>query len=87
LRCNAGETEKNVWTDLVRSDEVFCRVKEQRNIVHTINRREADCTDYILRMKCILKHVIEAKIQVRIYVMGRRERKHKQLLGDLKERR
>jgi hypothetical protein len=40
-----------------------------------------------LRRNCLLKHVIEGKIEERIEVMGRRGRRHKQLLDDLKERR
>jgi hypothetical protein len=36
---------------------------------------------------CLLKHVIEGKIEGRIEVMGRRGRRRKQLLDDLKEKR
>jgi hypothetical protein len=31
--------EKIGWTDRVRNEEVLHRVKEERNIVHTIHRR------------------------------------------------
>jgi hypothetical protein len=34
--------EKISWTDRVRNEEVSHRVKEERNIVHTINRRKAN---------------------------------------------
>jgi hypothetical protein len=40
-----------------------------------------------LRRNSILKHVIEGNIEGRIDVMGRRERRRKQLLDDLKEER
>jgi hypothetical protein len=40
-----------------------------------------------LSRKCLLKHVIEGKIEGRIEVTGRRERRSKQLLDDLKEER
>jgi hypothetical protein len=40
-----------------------------------------------LRRNCLLKHVIEEKIEGRIEVMGRRGRRRKQLLEDLKEKR
>jgi hypothetical protein len=33
--------EKISWTDLVRNEEVLHRVKEERNILHTIKRRNA----------------------------------------------
>ena len=36
---------------------------------------------------CLLKHVIERKIEERIEVTGRRGRRCKQLLDDLKEKR
>jgi hypothetical protein len=29
------------WTDRVRNEEVLQRVKEERNILHTVNRRKA----------------------------------------------
>jgi hypothetical protein len=79
--------EKISWTDRVRNEEVLHRVKEERNIVHTIKRRKANWIGHILRRNCFLKHVIEGKLEGRIEVMGRRERRHKQLLDDLKEKR
>ena len=36
---------------------------------------------------CLLKHVIGRKIEGRIEVTGRRERRRKKLLDDLKEKR
>jgi hypothetical protein len=42
---------------------------------------------HILRRNCLLKHVFEGKIQVRIEVTGRRGRRRKQLLDDVKEKR
>jgi hypothetical protein len=36
---------------------------------------------------CLLKHVIEGKIEGRIEVTGKRRRRRKQLLEDLEERR
>jgi hypothetical protein len=52
-----------------------------------IKRRKANWIDHILCRNCLLKHVIEGKIEGRIEVMGRRGRRHKQLLDDLKEKR
>jgi hypothetical protein len=40
-------------------------VKEDRNILQTIKRRKADVIGYILRRNCLLKHVIEGKIDER----------------------
>jgi hypothetical protein len=71
----------------VRNEEVLHRVKEERNIVHTIKRRKANCIGHILRRNCLLKHVIEGKLEGRIEMTGRRGRRCKQLLDDLKEKR
>jgi hypothetical protein len=78
--------EKISWTDHVRN-EVLHRVKEERNILHTIKRRKANLIGLILRRSCLLKLVIEAKLEGRIEMMGRRGRRRKQLLDDLKEKR
>jgi hypothetical protein len=61
------------WFDRVRYD-VLHRVKEERNILHTINRRKADLIGHILRGNCLLKHVIEGKLEGRIEVTGGRGR-------------
>jgi hypothetical protein len=74
------------WTDRVRNEEVLHRVKEEGNIVHTIKRRKANWIGYILRRNCLLKHVIEGKLEGRIEMTGRRGRRRKQLLNDLKEK-
>jgi hypothetical protein len=81
--------EKISWTDRVRNEEVLHRVKEERNILHTrtIKRRKANWIGHILRRNCLLKHVIEGKFEGRIEMTGRRGRRRKQLLDDLKEKR
>jgi hypothetical protein len=78
--------EKISWTDRVRNEEVLHRVKEVRNIVHTIKRRKANWIGHILRINCLLKHVIEGMLEGRTEMMGRRGRRRKQLLDDLKEK-
>jgi len=42
---------------------------------------------HILRRNCLLNHVIEGRIEGRMEVTGRRERKRKKLLDDCKETR
>jgi hypothetical protein len=71
----------------VRNEEVLHRVKEERNIVHTIKRRKANWIGHILCRNCLLKHVIEGKLERKMEVMGRKGRRRKQLLDDLKEKR
>jgi hypothetical protein len=49
-------------------------------------KRKAKWIDRILCRNCLLKHVIEGKRKGRIEVIGRRERRCKQLLDDFKEK-
>jgi hypothetical protein len=53
--------EKISWTDRVRNEEVLHRVKEERNILHTVKGRKANWIGHILRRNCLLKQVIEGK--------------------------
>jgi hypothetical protein len=69
------------------NEEVLLRVKEQRNILHEIRRRKDNWIGHILRRNCLLQQVIEGKIKGRIEVTGRRGRRRRKLLDDLKERR
>jgi hypothetical protein len=71
----------------VRNEEVLLRVNEQRNILHEIRKRKANCIGHILRRNCLLQQVIEGKIKGGIEVTERRGRIHQKLLDDLKERR
>jgi len=75
------------WTEHVRNEEVLLRVKEQRNIRHEISKRQANWIGHILRRNCLLQRVIEGKIKGRIEVTGRRGKRRRKLLDDLKERR
>jgi len=79
--------EKISWTDHVRNEKVLLRVKEQRNIQHEIRKRKAKWIGHILRRDCLLQRVIEGNITGGIEVTGRRGRRRRKLLDDLKERR
>jgi hypothetical protein len=52
-------------------------------IIYAVKRRKSNWIGHVLRRNCLLKHVIEGKIERRIEVMGRRGRRGKQLLDDL----
>jgi hypothetical protein len=79
--------EKISWTDNVRNEEVLLRVKEQRKILHEIRKRKANWIGHILRRNCLLQRVIKEKIKGGTEVTGRRGRRRRKLLNDLKERR
>ena len=63
--------EKISWTDRVRNEEVLHGVKEERNILHTVNRR-VNWIGHILHGNCLLKHVTEGHIEVTAEGMRRR---------------
>jgi hypothetical protein len=66
-------------------NEVLRRVKEQRNILHTIKRRNTDWICYLLHRNCVLKHVIEGR---KDRSDGRTRKKTlKQLLVELTDKR
>jgi hypothetical protein len=79
--------EKIIWTDHVRNEEVLIRVKEERNILHEISKRKGNWIGHNLRRNCLLQQGIERKIKGGIEVTGRRGRRCRKLLDDLKERR
>jgi hypothetical protein len=81
--------EKISRTNHVRNEEVLLRVKEQRNILHEIRKRKANWFGQILRRNCLLQRAMEGKKKGGggIEVTGRRGRKRRKLLDDLKERR
>jgi hypothetical protein len=64
--------ENLLHRDRVRNEEVLHRFNEKGNIG---------------QRNCLLKHVIEGKIEGKIEVTGRRGKRHKQLLYDLKKKR
>jgi hypothetical protein len=66
------------WTDRIRNEDVLLRVKRQRNILHEICKRKANC---------LLQRVIKGTIQGGIEVTGRQGRRRRKLLNDLKQRR
>jgi hypothetical protein len=61
--------EKSGEEQLDRSCEkgrTIHRVKQERNIIHTIKRREAKWIGQILRRNCFVEHVIKGEIEGRV---------------------
>ena len=81
-----GKNGEICWTDRVKNKKLLHRVND-KNMLHTIERKKAKWIGYVLRRECLLKHVIGGKVEGRIIVTGRRGRRKKQLLDDLKETR
>jgi hypothetical protein len=55
------------------------RVKEERGVLHTIKGWKVNWIGHVLRIHCLLKHVVEGKIKRMIEVAGRRGRRSKKL--------
>jgi hypothetical protein len=62
-------------------NKYYMRVEEEMNRTLTIKRSKDNWVDSILHRNCHLKHVVEEKSER----IGRRGRRRKQLLDDLKE--
>jgi hypothetical protein len=82
-----GRMEKITLTDHVRNGEVLLRVREERNVLHTIKLSKFKCIVLILNRNWLLKDIIKGKIEVTLEVMGRCGRRIKKLLDDLNEKR
>jgi hypothetical protein len=67
--------------DRVRNEKVLHRVKEERNILHTLKRRKDNCIGHVLCRNYLLKHVIGGKLEGMIEVAERKGRRRKQLPG------
>jgi hypothetical protein len=74
------------WTDRVKNEEELHRVKEEKGILHTKQRKKTIWIGHILRRNCRLKHVIVGSIEEKIEVTGRRRRGCKELLMALRKR-
>jgi len=74
----------DTWTYRVRNKEVLPTVKDN-SILHTIKKRKDNWTGHTMLSKYLLKHASERKIEGRIEGKGRRGRRRKQILDDLKE--
>ena len=77
-------TEEIIWADRVKNEEMLHRVKEERNTLSRIKRRNRNWICHILLKKYLLKRVIERKIEGKIEVTGRQLRRRQQLPDDLK---
>jgi hypothetical protein len=54
--------KKISYSDCVKNEDPFHRVKEERNVLHKI-KKKATSIGHILHRRCLLRHVIEEKIE------------------------
>jgi len=81
LKCDVGGVWRKLLGQIMRkNEEVLHRDNAERNILYTINRRTGNWIGDMFR-DCLLKHVIEGKIEKTI----RQEGRSKQLLDDVEE--
>ena len=58
-------------------------MKYEWNMIHAVKQREPKWNVHTLHLNCLLKHVIEGKVERKVKVRRRRGRSSKQLLHDL----
>jgi hypothetical protein len=68
--------EKINCTDRVKNEGLLHRHKADRNIIHTIKRMKANWIGHIFRRTCLLNRLLK----------GRRGKRRRQPLDDLKEK-
>jgi hypothetical protein len=81
------KVENISWEDFEKNKEVLHITKDERNILRIIQQGKSNWIGRILRMNCVVKHIIGRKMEERIEVTGRRGKRRKHLLDDLKETR
>jgi hypothetical protein len=59
----------------VRNEEVLHRVKEERNILHTIQRRKANWIGHSLRRNYLLKHDVEGQMEGKDRIDAKKRKK------------
>jgi hypothetical protein len=57
------EKDAEDYLDRLCKNEVLHRVKDERNILHTIKRKKDNWIGYRLRRNCLLKLVTEGKMK------------------------
>ena len=76
------KTDGEDHLDRFHEKYVLHKVKEETSILHITKRRKTNWIGHILRRNCLLKHVVEQKVEGRIEVTEIREITCKQLLDD-----
>ena len=71
----------------MREIKKFHKESSRRVMSCRVKRREGNWIGEILWRNCLLTYVIEGKIEGKLGVTGRRLRRSKHLMGDLKEKR
>ena len=69
----------------LKNEEISQRVKEERDILHTIKIGKVDWNGHIWIRNRRLKHVVGGKIEENMHMIGRRGRRRKKLLDEVKE--
>jgi len=71
----------------VKNEEVLHTVKEDMNVLHTLQIRNASWIGHILHRNCLLTDIADRKRGRRVEVTEVWGRRRKQLLNDVKEKR
>jgi hypothetical protein len=86
LKRFAGEGWRRSVETIRGKNKVLQTLKVKSNALHGTERRKANWIEHILHRNNLLKYVIATKIAGKRKWTGRRGRRHKRLLDDLRER-
>jgi hypothetical protein len=70
---------KKDWNDHVRNEKSIRKVKEARNTLQTTKKREANWIGHFLRTHCLVRHIVEEKVEGKAEVRGTLRRRRKKL--------
>ena len=77
--------EKISWTAHVSNEEIVNLVQEQRSLVHVIKQRQANWIGHVLRHDCLLKTVLDSKMEGK-WTRGKPRRKMLDLLVEQEDK-
>jgi len=84
LNCGTGEGWRRSVVPIVWKMKKYY-IESMREEYSTCNKKKANWIGHILGRNCLLKHVIEGKLEGDIVVMGRLGRRYNRVLDDFKE--
>jgi hypothetical protein len=57
------QKDKDYFDQSLKNEEVIHKINKERNTLHKTNRRKDNCFGHFLRRNCLLKDLIEGRIE------------------------
>ena len=75
------QKDEDYFDQSLKNEEVIHKINKERNALHKTNRRKDNCFGHFLRRNCLVKDLIEGRIEGK----RGRGRRRKPLLDELKK--